>query len=115
MFTLEKTRTKRSHLTDHPVPLSVYVLPMPAICHQVEVVGETHNFGQSLEDIDAETFAAMLHGVYSFQHHTVDEKRERSVIQMMKEEGTNKGINKENIFTTEYRIIYSTIRLNLNC
>lgn len=70
-------KRSKPHLPDHPIPLSVYVLPMPAIGHQVKVIGETHNFCQSLEDVDAEAFAAVLHGVYAFQHHTVVRKKKR--------------------------------------
>lgn len=45
---------------------------MPPIGHQVEVIGETHYFGQSLEDVDAEPFAAVLHGPGAI-HHQAEE------------------------------------------
>ena len=45
---------------------------MPPIGHQVEVIGETHYFSQSLEDVDAEPFAAVLHGPGAI-HHQAEE------------------------------------------
>lgn len=48
-------------LPDHAIPLPITPpLPMSAIGHQVEVIGEAHYFGQSLEDVNAEAFAAVL-------------------------------------------------------
>lgn len=58
------------HLSDHAVPLSIDVLSMPPIGHQVQVIGETHNLCQSLEDVDAEAFAAVLHGPGAIHHQT---------------------------------------------
>lgn len=58
------------HLSDHAIPLPINVLSMPPVGHQVKVVGETHNFCQSLEDVDAEPFAAVLHGPVGIHHQT---------------------------------------------
>lgn len=58
------------YLSDHAVPLAVDVLSVPAVGHQVKVVGETHYFRQSLQDVDAEAFAAVLEGSASLHHQT---------------------------------------------
>lgn len=61
------------YLSHHAVPLAVDVLPVPPVGHQVKVIGEAHNFGQSLEDVYAESFAAVLHGPGAVQQQTEDE------------------------------------------
>lgn len=61
------------HLSHHAVPLPIDVLPVPPVGHQVKVVGETHNLCQPLEDIDAETFAAVLHGSAALHHQAEEE------------------------------------------
>lgn len=61
-----------THLSNHAVPLPVNVLPVPSVGHQVQVVGEAHNFGESLEDVDAEAFAAVLHGPGAVHHQAED-------------------------------------------
>lgn len=70
------TIIKCNDLSDHAVPLSVYVLAMSAVGDQVEVISKADDLGQPLEDVDAETFAAVLHGVDPFQNHAVFEKKE---------------------------------------
>lgn len=64
----------QSHLSDHAVPLPVNVLPVPAVSHQVKVVGEAHNLSQAFQHINAEAFAAVLHGSCSLHHQTWREK-----------------------------------------
>lgn len=64
-------------LPDHAIPLPITPpLPMSAIGHQVEVIGEAHYFGQSLEDVNAEAFAAVLRR-FLIHRHTVVTERER--------------------------------------
>lgn len=48
---------------------------MPPVGHQVKVVGETHTFGQLLEDVDAKAFAAVLHGPASLHHQAEETTR----------------------------------------
>lgn len=56
------------YLSDHAVPLPVDVLAVPAVGHQVQVVGEAHDLGQPLQHVDAEAFAAVLHGPGAVHH-----------------------------------------------
>lgn len=58
------------YLSNHAVPLAIDVLSVPPVGHQVKVVGETHDFGQPLEDVDAEAFAAVLQRSTSLHHQT---------------------------------------------
>lgn len=63
------------YLSNHAVPLPVNVLSMPPVGHQVKVVGETHTFGQLLEDVDTKAFAAVLHGPASLHHQAEETTR----------------------------------------
>lgn len=65
------------YLSNHAVPLSVDVLAVPPVGHQVKVVGETDDFCQTLQDVDAEPFAAVLQGATSLHHQTETTTRER--------------------------------------
>lgn len=62
-------------LPDHAIPLPITPpLPMSAIGHQVEVIGEAHYFGQSLEDVNAEAFAAVLRRFLIHRHTVVTDR-----------------------------------------
>lgn len=50
---------------------------MPAIGHQIEVIGEAHYFSQALENINTEAFAAVLHGLNALNNHAVIEKKRK--------------------------------------
>lgn len=50
---------------------------MPAIGHQIEVIGEAHYFSQALENINTEAFAAVLHGLNALNNHAVIEKKKK--------------------------------------
>lgn len=51
---------------------------MPPVGHQVKVVGEAHDLGQTLQDVNAEAFAAVLHGYGTFHHQTEAMRWERT-------------------------------------
>ena len=51
---------QQPHLSHHAVPRSVDLLPVFAVGHQVQVVGEFHRLGDLLQDVNAETLAAAL-------------------------------------------------------
>lgn len=61
---------QHAHLSDHAVPLAVNVLAMSPVGDQVEVIGEAYDLGQPLQDVDAEPFAAVLHGHGALHHQT---------------------------------------------
>ena len=48
------------HLPDQTVPHVVDLLAVPAVDHQVQVVGELDVPGDPLQDVDAETLAALF-------------------------------------------------------
>lgn len=73
------------YLSNHAVPLSIDVFSVPSIGHEVKVVGKTHNFCQSLEDVDAEAFAAMLQGPGSLHPQTGTTTWEREVTKVTAE------------------------------
>lgn len=50
---------------------------MPAIGHQIEVIGEAHYFSQALENINTEAFAAVLHGLNALRNDAVIEKKRK--------------------------------------
>lgn len=54
------TQACRSYLSHHPIPDIVNLLAMLAIGYQVQVIGELYVFGNFLQNIDAEAFAALL-------------------------------------------------------
>ncbi len=62
---------------------------MPAIGHQIEVIGEAHYFSQALENINTEAFAAVLHGLNALNNHAVIEKKKRRKTD--KEKETERG------------------------
>lgn len=62
-------------LPNHAVPNPINFLPVLPIGHQVKVVGEADNLGQSLEDVDAEALAALLHGSHALVDGTVRESK----------------------------------------
>lgn len=70
MYLYNYNDSHATHLSNHPVPLPINVFSMPPIGHEVKVVGKTHNFRQSLEDVDAKAFAAVLHGPCALNHQT---------------------------------------------
>lgn len=49
-----------AYLPDHAVPHAVHPLPVFAVGHQVQVVGELDHLGQFLEDVNAEALTAKL-------------------------------------------------------
>lgn len=70
MYLYNYNDSHATHLSNHAVPLPINVFSMPPIGHEVKVVGKTHNFRQSLEDVDAKAFAAVLHGPRALHHQT---------------------------------------------
>ncbi len=52
---------------------------MPAIGHQIEVIGEAHYFSQALENINTEAFAAVLHGLNALNNHAEIEKKKKKI------------------------------------
>lgn len=48
------------YLSHHPIPDVVDLLAMLAIGNQVQVIGELHILGYLFQNVDAETFAALL-------------------------------------------------------
>lgn len=78
------------YLSHHAVPDAINLLPVFPIGDQVEVVGEAHDPGQALEDVDAEALAALLHRGHPLLKGTENpEERERRVTIL------NGGIGKE--------------------
>lgn len=61
-------------LSNHAIPNAINFLPMFPIGHQVEVIGEANNLGKSLEDVNAETLAALLQRSHTFMNSTGKEK-----------------------------------------
>lgn len=64
---------------------------MPAIGHQIEVIGEAHYFSQALENINTEAFAAVLHGLNALNNHAVIEKKKKKRRKTEKEKETERG------------------------
>lgn len=69
------TTSAETCLPNHAVPNPINFLPVLPIGHQVKVVGEADNLGQSLEDVDAEALAALLHGSHALVDGTVRESK----------------------------------------
>lgn len=75
----QKSRHTQSKtcLSNHAVPNAINFLPMLPIGHQVEVVGEADNLCESLEDVNAETLAALLQRSHTLMDRTGKEKAEK--------------------------------------
>lgn len=50
-----------SYLSNHAVPHAVDYLAMLAVGDKIEIVGETQSLSQTLQDVDAKSFAAALY------------------------------------------------------
>lgn len=59
-------RGTRTCLSDHAVPNAVDFLAVLPVGDEVKVVGEAHDLGQPLQDVDAEALAALFHGGHAF-------------------------------------------------